>query len=174
MMPRCGPPPSARAAVRPHTSVPSLPAGSRGGTLPRMGYHEAFWTLAGTTAPVIALAAVVSARQARDLIDRWTSELAYPDDDERRELHGKVYMKERFPKARRAVLIHTVNLVVQTLVLAATLLSLAFTTDLVPPVVAVVIVLLGMGLLIRGQSYASAAETSDQRGRRLQRYLRDV
>jgi hypothetical protein len=124
-------------------------------------FHDSFWVLAGTTAPVIALAAVVSARDAGDLIDRWYD----PDTDLR--ITGP-YRPGRMKAlliftAKLTWRVHVLNLILQTFVLALSLFSLAFANNVIPEWMAALFVLLGMLLLALGYQGGVAAASWDRK-----------
>jgi hypothetical protein len=126
-----------------------------------MAFHDNFWIAAATTAPVIALAAIVSAREASDLINRWTWPESPPIPGiEDTEWFDKINQR-RILKASRVRDVHNLNLGLQTLVLALSVISLGYATDLVPPLVGVILVVLGMVLVVLGQRLSISATRTD-------------
>jgi hypothetical protein len=153
-----------------------FPTGSRGSRLCNttcVTFHESFWILTGTAAPVIALASVVSlsdlAGQGFRLMDTrrghpewWPSREWYqPTYWPRKELRelkpefvrrpGVKYIDVETDRRLGLLVsfqwVQAVNVCMQAALLSVALLSLAYQTNLVPPWIAVVAAVAGIMLL---------------------------
>ena len=112
-----------------------------------MSYHEAFWLVTGTAAPVIALAAVVALPDASAFSDTaWQLTMRVPTYEPSSE-QGKLKFEDIVPEWQRLLLslISQVgsfgNVVLQAALLAVSLSALATGRDLIPvwlPIVAAV------------------------------------
>ena len=133
-------------------------------------YHETFWVVTGTTAPVIALAVVIAlpdSGRAWSELSRQLMPGADPDTPSARKLREALVPKSqdwlsgsfmptpeiRDPAmvvARRAfmiLLMVSLDLILQAGVLAVSLSALAYGLDVMPPWVAIVLTVGGLLLL---------------------------
>lgn len=133
-----------------------------------MAYHETYWTVAGTTAPVIALAAIVTTGQATDLIVRWRDE---PPEQGVSALRAVVDRRTQEARtgfmmiAVTALASQAVAVMAQVLVLVMSLGSLEHGTDEVAPQVATFGVIAGMGFVLIGQVHAIFVSRFDRLAR---------
>ena len=100
-----------------------------------MVFHETFWAVTGTAAPVIALAAVVSAGDADEQVDRLI-EAALRRSDAVHKNRGDPDLVDVLQKAGGANLgmiakVQYVNVVIQAVLLAVSLGSIAYQRDLI-------------------------------------------
>lgn len=119
-----------------------------------VAFHEAFWIVTGTAAPVIALAAVVSAGEAYEQLDRMISagteaSVAHskvrdePKDEEQvRKLAGLA--EKRAKNLWLTGRVQQLNVGLQAALLAVSLISVGNQHNLVPPWVAVTFAVLGL------------------------------
>ena len=121
-----------------------------------MAFHESFWVVTGTAAPVIALAAIVSLADAdREFIGFLMTNLA-----NMRRISP--YMK---PLALIALVIAVsgiLNLLLQATLLATSLVSLAEDVNSVPPWFAVTMAVGGLMLLVVGAWGAVSLHVQNQ------------
>jgi len=132
-----------------------------------VAFHDSFWVLAGTAAPVIALAAVLSAREVDDLgiglqeeRREWAKRRGHQLTRKKRPAVASPYDSAIF-SATATYRIHMVNLILQTVVLGISLLSLADASNLISPLVAVACALAGMALLALGYTSVTVTNMSD-------------
>lgn len=115
-----------------------------------MAFHEGFWLVAGTAAPVVALAAVVSIgdalregiasiAEATPLLDAQANSAG--------RLKGDRLTSTTTRAARRLYALGLSNLFLQAALLAVSLVSLADDANLVPPWIAIVAAVGGLLLL---------------------------
>ena len=113
-------------------------------------FHETFWVLTGTAAPVIALAGVVSlnevAAAARLLGDSMDLARSQPDDAADRA-HLKRYLSAAGPRLGVAFVLQLLNIGIQAALLALALLSINSQANELPAVVAVGAAVLGVAIL---------------------------
>jgi hypothetical protein len=100
-----------------------------------MVFHETFWAVTGTAAPVIALAAVVSAGDADEQVDRMI-EAALRLSVTVHKNHDDLALLDVLQKAGGANLgiiakVQYVNVVIQAVLLAVSLGSIAYQRDLI-------------------------------------------
>jgi hypothetical protein len=110
-----------------------------------VAYHEAFWTVVGGAAPVIALAVIVSLGDIEEhWVNPWLAASSLPSGDRERISRDQAALATR---VRRG---HIGNLVLQTVFLGIALWSLAAASNIIPPWGAVVGEVLGIALLALG------------------------
>ena len=121
-----------------------------------VSFHESFWIAASTAAPVITLAIVVvipgaagirfrAANREQELLD-----LRVPatDPDKAAKLEKRLMKLGWAARVTRLnVRLCYANLIVQAALLAASLAALAYTRDFVPPWLAIIVAVGGVGLL---------------------------
>ena len=110
-----------------------------------MGFHETFWAISGTAAPVIALAAVVSYSDLRDEGTDWSQAcdaLRFKIRDEQVWDRVERVLKSVDQRYRRYAGwvkgVQLANLVVQATLLCVSLVSVANQANLVTPLAGVV------------------------------------
>jgi hypothetical protein len=120
-----------------------------------VAYYDAFWAVAGGSAPVIALAAVVVLGQALDQSIAMTAAIVATFDQadpEKINFQKLDELRPRQPKIQRRTLWmifvpQVVNLVIQCAVLAFSLLSLADHLNFIRPRIVTIGVVVGIALL---------------------------
>lgn len=131
-----------------------------------MSFHESFWVVVGTAAPIIALAAVISvndtARTQFAVSDASTTALAIARGDETDGMYRLLDKRENSLVALRVAQLS--NLCLQAVLLAVSLLSLLFARNLIPAWICVVVPAAGVLLL----AYAGLAVTKAQELTRLE------
>jgi hypothetical protein len=113
-----------------------------------VAFHETFWVIAGTAAPVIALANVVSIGDSRGLIRQFTA-LSHDLDDALGDWLYAAAFRRNLALPAWALMASNVNFWVQAFVLCFSLLSVLDRKDMLPPYLATVF--LTSGLVAVGQ-----------------------
>ena len=130
-----------------------------------MSFDESFWVVAGTAAPVIALAGVISvndiARTQFKVNDGIIKALIVAHKDEKDEIYQRFDKRGSWIEALRVA--QLLNVCLQAGLLAVSLLSLTFHRNLIPAWICVVALTAGVLLL----AYAGLAMTRTQESSRL-------
>jgi len=116
----------------------------------RVAFHETFWVVTGTAAPVIALAAVVSLND----LGKETGRMAESLERVRRNLSATPEIEALISGAPSPIRLirqfagqQSMNIFLQAALLTVSLLSIAFQRNLIPVWIAVVIPVVGVLLL---------------------------
>jgi hypothetical protein len=140
-----------------------------------VGFHEAFWVVIGTAAPVLALAAVVSmndigAARTRIMADTDRSGRSIGANRPRLTpealsvLRAEMMQRQRscFPPLDRAASAQQINLVFQALGLANALISIGDQRNVTPPWIAIIVAVLGLAVLSAVALTVSNVEAASQ------------
>jgi hypothetical protein len=122
-----------------------------------MSYHADVWLTVGAAAPVIALAAVVSNAEAKDLRNKFPNS-SFASPTETTDVNTMVHKAARW--LNRLV---TINILLQVGALATALLSLAAERDQVPLAVPIIVEPLGILLLAMTGSLAITLRSAPDR-----------
>ena len=112
-----------------------------------MTYHDVFWAVVGGSAPVIALAGIVSMSDMMNQAFEWSR---YTQDRPRREVRQLTERSALGTLAKWSIVTQVTNLALQALVFMFALLSLAAAVNVIPPWIAIVIEVLGLTRLAIG------------------------
>jgi protein-S-isoprenylcysteine O-methyltransferase Ste14 len=132
-----------------------------------VAFHETFWVVTGTAAPVIALAAVLSANDLERETRRLIAAIDQADDDWRDQVATGIprpvdllaHAVHRTGRVKRLALAQMVSILFQALLLAVSLLSIAFHRNLIPAWIAVVIPVAGVwALAVTGHTQPFASD----------------
>jgi hypothetical protein len=117
----------------------------------RVVFHETFWVVTGTAAPVIALAAVVSVNDLGNETGRLEEALDRASEAFRGSAEIEAMMSGRPSPIRLVNLLarlQTLNILLQALLLTVSLVSIDFQRNLVPVWISVLIPVVGVVLLM--------------------------
>ena len=113
-----------------------------------MAFHEGFWTVAGTAAPVIAVAIVISLGELMKELSRWiiwAERIEHTPEPEMEKIRKILRTQTRYTWPLEAL--GLINLLVQAVLTAVALVSLEDKANLVPPWLAIAAVIAGLVLL---------------------------
>jgi len=125
-----------------------------------MAFHESFWVVTGTAAPVIALAVIVSAGDAfrqvltTDAERRHAQRNVHPDRAKLSQQDDEDLLKSHRKMLRFVQAVATFNLLLQAALLAVSLVCLADGANLVPPWLAIAAGVGGI-MLLSSTAYAA-------------------
>jgi hypothetical protein len=150
-----------------------------------VAFHESVWIVAGTAAPVVALAGIVSLGDLMEKNERFGEQAQALRIMQARELTDAEISQRNMLIASLAgystmlyqlFIAQVVNVLLQALLLAASLLSLLIQSNLVPPWLAVIaafgglvaigIITLYLGSIARAMSRVISMQYWDEKGKR--------